>query len=478
MGTIWIKEFTGGLDARRLPETSPGGTLIRARDGHINRGGEFEQRADFVAVHTLPAALTRGMAYTSAGLVVFGHQTAPSLPAGVSYQRLQHPSGEALVGVSSWELYQGKIMAVGRFADGSAYLFHDGTRVTDANAPPNLSGSSSPAVLLTHSEKMHVGAGPVLFFSAVADATDFGAGAGVGDGFIDLSTHSNGSENTTALARYGEYAAVFSRRVVQIWFLDPDPALNRPVQVLRNTGTVAGRSIAEFGDGDVFYLDRSGIRSLRARDSSNSAATTDIGSAIDTIVAAHVAEIGEAGMANAIGLIEPRDGRFWLILNDRIYVFSFFSASRVSAWSEYRPGFTVDEAVVLDDRVWLRSGDTIYVYGGTGEQFTYAGNAPAEAWLPYLDGGTPTRQKHLTGVDAALRGVWEVSLAMDPNDQGAVDTVARLDRTTYGIERIPTQGSATHVGLRFRCLESAGPNTPAVLSAAVIHFNADEEEDS
>ena len=45
MGTIWIREFTGGLDARRLPETTPGGVLIKGIDGHINRGGEFEQRA-------------------------------------------------------------------------------------------------------------------------------------------------------------------------------------------------------------------------------------------------------------------------------------------------------------------------------------------------------------------------------------------------------------------------------------------------
>ena len=47
MGTIWVREFTGGLDVRRLPETSPGGTLMRGLDCHITRGGEVEQRAVF-----------------------------------------------------------------------------------------------------------------------------------------------------------------------------------------------------------------------------------------------------------------------------------------------------------------------------------------------------------------------------------------------------------------------------------------------
>ena len=53
MGTVWVREFTGGLDARRLPETTAGGVLIRARNGHISRGGEFEKRAAFALLAAL-----------------------------------------------------------------------------------------------------------------------------------------------------------------------------------------------------------------------------------------------------------------------------------------------------------------------------------------------------------------------------------------------------------------------------------------
>ena len=164
MGTIWIRQLTGGLDVRRLAETSPGGTLMRARDCHLTRGGDLEQRAVFQPVYTLPAALTKGLASVPSGLIVFGHQTAPTLPAGVTYQRLQHPSGEALSRVRIVERYKSKIQAIGEFADSVRYLFYDGNRVTDVNAPPTVAGSGNPTALLTQVEKMFVGAGENVFF--------------------------------------------------------------------------------------------------------------------------------------------------------------------------------------------------------------------------------------------------------------------------------------------------------------------------
>src|SRR5690554_5365058 len=131
MGQVWVKEFTAGLDNRRMSEAASSGVLVRANNGHITRGGEFEQRAAFVPEFTLPAG-TVGMSSTTAGIVVFGHAAAPSMPTGIAYQRLQHSdSTTALVRVLSTDLYAGKIYAVGEFADGAIFHFYDGVRVTD-----------------------------------------------------------------------------------------------------------------------------------------------------------------------------------------------------------------------------------------------------------------------------------------------------------------------------------------------------------
>lgn len=476
MGTIWVREFTGGLDVRRLVETSPGGTLIRARDCHINRGGEIEQRADFLPIYTAPLSATVGLAQDRDGLVVFGHVASGpgDLPANFRYQQLQHPAGAALVDVPTWTLFNGRVQAVGVFADGTSYLFDGGTRVTDANAPPNLANSENPLALLTYQEKLFAGAGPVLHFSAIADSTDF---TGTGAGFIDMSTHARGADEITALVRYQQFAAVFSRRTIQIWFLDPDPLLSRQVQVLSNTGTPAPSAVVEFGDSDVFYFDQSGIRSMRARDSSNNAFTTDIGSPIDPLVIARLCQCPGPTQQTATA-VEPSDGRVWMAIGGTIFVFSYFPGSEVSAWSTYEPGFAVEKMVEFNDRVYLRSGDSFYVYGSTTGPYQYSEATQAEAWLPYLDADRPTQDKLLHGIDVACRGTWELRLAMDPSDLDASDLVARVTGTTFQHQKIPMQGGATHLSLRAVSKAPPGPNQPAILGSVVLHHDLSADEDS
>lgn len=473
MGTIWVREFTGGLDVRRLAETSAGGSLIKATNCHINRGGEVEQRADFLPLYTAPLSATVGLAQDRNGLVVFGHVGAgpADLPTNFRYQQLTHPSGEALVAVPHWTLFEGRVQAVGQFADGSAYLFDGGTRVTDVNAPPNLSGSENPAALLTYQEKLFVGAGPVFFFSAIGDSTNF---TGAGAGFIDMSTHARGADEITALVRYQQFAAIFSRRTIQIWFVDPDPALSRQVQVLTNTGTLGARSLVEFGDSDVFYVDQSGIRSLRARDSSNNAFTTDIGSPIDPLVVAALA----GDVPKVSGVVEPQDGRVWIALGGTIFVFSYFPGSKVSAWTTYEPGFVVDELVAFNDRVYARSGDDFYVYGSETGPYQYSADTVAEAWLPYLDAQRPTTAKRISGVDVSCRGQWEVRMGLEPESLHASDLIARVTGQTFTAQRIAAEGQSTHISLRFASQAPASPTAPAILSSTVLHHDLHDSEDS
>lgn len=691
MASLWLREFTGGLDTRRLPETSAGGSLTRGQDGHVTRGGEFEKRAAFVPTYTLPAG-TVNLAATPFGLVVFGSAAAPATPVGVTYQRLQPPSpGPTLVNVPSWELYAGKVYAVGEFSDGSRHHFYDGTRVdgwfdgrarasfavTDgspiaavaasgsfevfagtlgagnqitsvridgvdiltgpvahtgsnattaaaiANAVNSLTSSpdytatvsgqtvtvtavatgplpngkaivivvggnalvgnttimagganASASSVTVFVDGVQVMAAPVAWAAshaataaAVAQAInnmtsapdytatavgnvvnvtaatngetpngkpvtfaltgDFGVapsaglvlangatpagtftpgtfvktigsrmtstsgptahGSGLGSPtkwttdatgafFIDMSTQAAGSEALTALAVYQNTVAVFAERVIQIWSFTADPANNAIKQVLRNNGTASPRSVTDFGDNDLFFLDESGVRSLRARDSSNAAATSDIGVPVDTLITEKLRALENADRKRVIGLIEPRDGRFWLCMLNTIFVFSYFPGAKVSAWTTYEPGhfvdgvytpITVSDAAVYDRRVYVRSGDTIFAYGGTGAALAYDAT-PAEVWTPYLDANAPTTPKTFEGLDVALTGEWEVSVAFDPNNEDASDKVARLFRTTFPGERIPLNHSATHISLRLKTTRA----TAAKLGAIVVTYDS------
>jgi hypothetical protein len=574
VGTIHIKEFTGGLDTRRMPENTTGGVLIRATNGHITRGGEFEKRAAFVPTYTLPAG-TVGLSYTPTGIIVYGSIPAPAMPFGVAYQRLQHPDGgTTLTRVLSDTLYRGKRYAVGEFADGSRHHFYDGVRVTDwfdgrarasfqvtsaagtltnltvngvsvISSPVGWAGSatemasaiasaingymSTPDYTATASgaqvsitattagaaangraiafslsggltlspsdglvlaagaddttggylpgtfvktvgSKIYSASGPNLHFSGIQQPTQWKTDA-VGAGFIDMSSQDEGAEELKAIAKYQTFIAIFSERIIQIEFVDSDPSNNKFSQTLENTGTASPRSVTPFGDGDLFYCDESGVRSVRARDASNSAATADIGVPVDTLITAKLQTFDTLEREDIVGLIEPSDGRFWLAMKDVIFTFSYFSGSKVSAWSTYEPGFDIDAMVTYRRRVYVRSGDQIYVYGGLGAAVEYDATV-AEAWLPLLDANTPTKPKELTGFDAAVEGTWEVRMSMDPTDETASDKLAVVTETTYREGTITAGGTSTHFGLRFK---SVGPG-PAKLGSAVIHFEGGEDE--
>lgn len=309
--------------------------------------------------------------------------------------------------------------------------------------------------------KMYAVTQSLLYFSGYAgdpplpDPTQWDTST-AGAGFINMSTQDGGSDTLTGLATYQNRLAVFSRRNVQVWTMDADPANNSQQQVLSNVGTVAPRSIAAFGEVDVFFLSESGVRSLRARDSSNIASADDVGTAIDSDVLEWVRTQEEDTVRHAVATVEPSDGRYLLVIGGRIYVFSHFPGSKISAWSTYELEELGDARVVTDfavtrNRLVARVGDDLCFYGGlsggeyaTDEEFTY------EVDLPFLDARQPSAQKTLTGIDVGCEGFWRVFLASDPMQPAVTELLGVLDGPTYGqVGRVPAVGVSTHFALKF-----------------------------
>jgi hypothetical protein len=580
MGKIWVKELTGGLDVRRLPETTPGGVLSKGQDGHITSGGEFEKRAAFVKAYTLPTG-TVGLAADTTGLIVFGSATDPGVPSGVAYQQLVK-GVKSLADVPSWDLYQTDVYAVGEFTDGTIVHYFDTAEVTDwfdgrARASFSVSGGTDAtstisllvngvdimgaavtydtdpvttataiaALINSHtstpdysatssgtqvniiaaaagaaSNGLSVTFLPVSGFTTSpdsglalangADSTAFVPGTFVktlgrkmmalsgsvwhlsgldepthwttdfdGAAFFDQAKEDSRAQTLQAIANYQGLVALIAKKVVLIWFVDPDPDLITKRQVLSNTGTVSPRSVTEFGDADVFYQALSGLRSMRARDQTNNATTTDLGSPIDSLIRAKLSALSETERAGVIGLMNPIDDRFWLCFPDgTIFVFSFFPNAKVSAWTTYiftdddGNQATIDKVAVFGERLYIRTGDEIYVYGGldTGAGLTYDSTV-AKAWLPYFDAGKPTEAKEWQGIDAAVSGTWTTYAAMQPTDTTVRDQIATLTETTFNGQRIPFQGYCTHVSPQF---ESMGTGE-AKLSSVVLHYKDGED---
>lgn len=329
-------------------------------------------------------------------------------------------------------------------------------------------------------QKMYAVTGSLLYFSgfsgasADADPTQLlndGANE-IGAGFINMSTQYAGSEDLVGLGVYQGRVAVFSRRNVQIWNVDPDPALNTLYQVLLNVGSIAPHSTTEYGDLDIFFLSESGIRSLRSRDSSNLASANDVGVAIDADVNRYVTGISRRQVREAKAVVEPGDSRYLLAIGDRVYVFSNFPGSRVAAWSTYDLGGEVADWAIASSRLYARVGDTVRLYGGlSGDE--YDPTAVSTVTLPLLDSSNPAGTKQLQGIDVGCIGTWTVEFASEPNDPDEWETIATLIESTYGsTQQVGANGTSTHFSLRFTSSEDG----PALLGNAIIHYRDIESD--
>jgi hypothetical protein len=316
--------------------------------------------------------------------------------------------------------------------------------------------------------KLYSTAQSLIHFSGISDpleANDTTKEAG----FIDLSTNAEGSERLTSIANYQQNLAIFSERTVQIWFVDVQASGNQQLQVLNNTGAIAPLSVQEIGDSDVFYLSESGIRSLRARDSSNAAFATDIGNPIDTLVLADI-NADRLMVRESRAVLEPRDGRYILAVGNKCYVFSYFPASRVSAWSIYEPGFAVKDWAIIGRRLYCRGDDNkMYLLGG--EDGTTYDDTQVTAYLPYVDAKQPATKKMFTGLDMASEGVWKVEIASNPVDQDALQTVAYVEETTFDKGNLAFQVTATHMAIRL----TSQNDGYAKLGAILVHFEGGDK---
>lgn len=330
-------------------------------------------------------------------------------------------------------------------------------------------GNSKPVHLLTYKSKVHMLSEQHMFSSGLDNPTKWDDGT-IGTSAIDMSNNVEGSEQLISATPYQGKLAIFGRFSCQVWNIDVDPAKNFQAQVLTNTGAVSTQSVISFGEIDSFYLSDSGIRSLRSRDASTNAYSSDVGLPIDTLLVEEMRTVGATASSKAVCAIEPLDNRMMVAIGDKIYVLSQFAGSNLYAWSTYEPGFNIERMVVVNGRLYTRSGDTVHLYGGEDNN-TYD-NCQLELVLPYLDGGKPAHFKSANGIDLTVDGQWTVQLGMDPFSPETRDTIATVDTSTFSLGRITAVGRGTHFGLRL--VSSA--NGYARLANIFVHYELNEAD--
>jgi hypothetical protein len=268
---------------------------------------------------------------------------------------------------------------------------------------------------------------------------------------------------------YYDKMALFSNLSCQLWFLDPDPSLNQYFQTLRDAGCLAARSARMFVANDVFFLGSHGIRSLRARDLSLTAAVADVGSPLDPVIQTMFAQNGTPYMAEALAVLETRTGRFWMIFPNEIFVLSAYPSPNISAWSKYVPGFQTRWACNIQS--WVVLADTnfnTYLFGGPGAP-VYDPATQVQLVFPFLPFDKPATFKEYQGFDMIGTGTWTVEACFDVTLMNAPvwDTIAVVNGPTMMGGRIPISGTGTHIQLR---LTHQGEANIATFDKLFVHY--------
>ena len=334
-------------------------------------------------------------------------------------------------------------------------------RVTNQSA-------AMPTSLFVQRKRVWATAGRLIYYSALVNARDWTTTtpAETGAGLINPTAESEGSLQLTAAGEYNGQGAFFTEDNIRIYALNEDATASAYQQTLDNTGTISPRSVVQYGNNDLFYLDDSGVRSVRSRDGYNAAYVDDVGTAMDTYIDGLRATLTDGQVRDATAIVDPLDGRYWLALADQILCLSFFPGARITAWSVLKPGFGIDQVLRVNRRVYARSGDTIYLYGGVnGDVYPQDYEQEIVVELPFLTANDPAGPKSFTGVDICGINTWHVTALLRTEGGGTVD-FGQMEGTTYDKLTHATNGLSTHLALRLTC-DIGGY---AALSGLALHY--------
>lgn len=318
-----------------------------------------------------------------------------------------------------------------------------------------------------HKERIWSPANSLWRYCKLTDPTDWtDADASSGAGFINVSSDSEGTERLVGACAYGTQAAVASRNNIWLYNLSTDAEEFSFAQAIENTGSLASRAMIGYGNLDVFYLDDSGIRSLKAKQLSSDAYADDVGAAIDPFLQEHLDTLTDGEVSRAVAAMEPRDRRYWLAVGNRIYVYSNFPRSEIAAWTFYEPGFSVTDFARVNKKMYCRSGDFIYAYGGlSGTETPEDDELIPSVSLPFVTGRVPVKF-NLKGFDLGATGNWTVDLLVDPDNENSDISVGTCTGCTFPDGDITIPGRTTHVAVN---LTGVGAGDMSICNLAIYH---------
>lgn len=462
MPSLTLDRFDGGLDVRRGTSVTDANRLRVLKNASITAGREIRKRPCLNFKYTLESG-TVGLKASGGKLNTFygAGAVTHSNPLFVANQML-HPTTPALAITKAHyaDTFLGFLYAAVEYSDGSVkHHYLDGsspTHIVDANCP------NTKGVIKAVNKIWAVSAtGDVVRFCAAGAPRDWTTASDAG--FIPVGRYQSGTSQSLALGTLKKQLAIFFSDGVQLWKVDEDPALNVLTENVAGVGTRFPRSPASFAS-DVFFLSDIGFRSITAITvTTDNFQDVDVGSPIDKLVAPTLV----TPAAEPEAFYVPTFGQYWCFIGQTAWVYTFSRTAKIACWSQYGFDISIDAAAVLNNRLYVRSGD--HVFELTNTVFTDNGTlVKVEVEMPYLDAKEPGNLKQWWGADWVGEGTAQLAWKYDVNNGGLItQDYSYTGDTSPGVMH-PVEVCATNISP----VVVHEANEDFTMSAIRLHYNS------
>lgn len=267
----------------------------------------------------------------------------------------------------------------------------------------------------------------VLRFCATDDPTDWTTPDDAG--FLPVGMHSTQSPEPKVLGEFRGRLVILTGSHLILWTVDPDPAEMALYDALPGLGSVYPHAAVSVGN-DLYYMTKQGVRSLSISASTKSIAGDDVGTGIDPLVVAKL-----SGPDEPTAAYFPGNGQAWFAFGNEVFVYTKSSSGKVGAWSRYVFPFTVSHMLQFRGELVLRNpaGDFFRL----DDAYTHDDGVEFDGvvWTPYLDLGSPGRDKALEAVEMVGYGTCALQVGYDQTD-----TSKYTDPVSIGPDTFPGPG--------------------------------------
>ena len=280
-------------------------------------------------------------------------------------------------------------------------------------------------------------------------------------GFLPAGLYAKGSDQVTAIGPFQKSGlwVAFSDNS-QVWTVDPNPSNNSLLDNIEGIGTIYHRAASPVSR-DLFFLAQNGFRSVSLISITDNLQDNDVGSAIDPLVKASV-----SASDDPLSMYYPKLGQFWSINGDIAWAYSFSRTSKISAWSKYTFPFDIDDATVLNQELYVRTGNDVYKVSDTVFKDGVSTPPLVDVQMFYQDGKRPGVTKQFMGMDVIGVGQWTISHLFAADNQTLESQAYEYPAVTEPLDMHPVELLSTRIAPHL----THKKDEAAELSMLMLHY--------